>query len=182
MVDAGVNGVSLEVREIFPVPVDVKVTSAPIPSAFRLTEAPVPRSTPRVSILIFPVPLDFTRIPPAPDEIKLISPSPLDKTLNVDAPIKLYVMASILAKLGELAETLNLPSAPKLKFVSPTAVWFTVKLLLISNELLVVTSVVKLGSAISGVSNIASSSVGAIFRTTAPVPVAVVTPVPPFAT
>lgn len=109
-------------REMLPVPVDFKVTLAPIPSAFRLTEAPVPRSTPRVSISIFPVPLDFIRIPPAPDEIRLISPSPLDKTLNVDAPIRLHVIASKLVKLGELAEIVNLPSAPKLKFVSPTAV------------------------------------------------------------
>lgn len=44
------------------------------------------------------------------------------------------------------------------------------------------TSVVKIGAAISGAFKIASSSVGELFRTTAPVPVAVVTPVPPLAT
>lgn len=177
MVDGSIDGNNSEVREMFPVPMDFKVTLAPTPPALRLTEAPVPISIPKVSISIFPVPLDFKRTPPAPDEIRLISPRPDDKTLNVDAPTRLNVIVSILVRLGELDEIVNFPGSPKMKFVSPKIVWSTVKLLLISTSSFITTSVVKIGSAISG-----ASSIGLILRTTAPVPVAVVTPVPPFST
>lgn len=165
---------------MFPVPVDVRLTLDETPSAFRLIEVFVPN----VSIPMSPAaPVDFIRIPPIPVLIILTTPKPVDRMLNAEEPCILKVTVSNDARLTELELTINFPVSANVNVETPDRVWSTVKF---PSDMTTFcgmsTSVVKLGSAISGVYNIASSSVGAIFRTTAPVPVAVVPPVPPFAT
>jgi len=139
IVDGNPNaGKNCEVNMMAPVPVDVNVTFAPTPFALRLTEAPVPMSTPRVSMSIFPEPVDFNKIPPTkpvearvitpiPVEVKLISPIPVDKTEKVDAPSILNLTVSRVGgvgpgMIGDDDVRVNFPVSSKMKFVSPPAV------------------------------------------------------------